>query len=88
MCGRIAGRRADARRCCQARCATTSQGILATPDSTYEWRSFGEHVTADAKSDWLYTFLLTAHLQNLTVYVRLNPSLSDCTVAYVTSGTL
>jgi len=21
------------------------QGILATPDSTYEWRSFGEHVT-------------------------------------------
>jgi hypothetical protein len=22
----------------------TRQGILATPDSTYEWRSFGEHV--------------------------------------------
>ena len=24
----------------------TRQGILATPDSTYEWRSFGEHVKA------------------------------------------
>lgn len=42
----------------------------------------------DPKSDWLYTFLLTAHLQNLTVYVRLNPSLTECTVAYITSGTL
>lgn len=42
----------------------------------------------DSKSDWLYTFLLTAHLQNLTVYVRLNPDLPECTIAYVTTGTL
>ena len=28
----------------------THQGTLATPDSTYEWRNFGEHVTQTQQS--------------------------------------
>ena len=30
----------------------TRQGTLATPDSTYEWRSFGEHVTPALIEAW------------------------------------
>lgn len=41
----------------------------------------------DTNSNWIYTFPLTAHLQNLTADVRINPSLTECTVAYVTTGT-
>jgi len=36
----------------------TRQGTLATPDSTYEWRRKGEHVTCYANMSTLLEFLM------------------------------
>jgi len=33
-------------------CNPAHKGTMITPDSSYDWRSFGEHVTAHPCSGW------------------------------------
>ena len=58
---------------------TTRQGILATPDSTYEWRRKGEHVTNQMK-------LPLARLNVSVGVANLAPTKSDAALAPLLSA--